>query len=370
MHQGKSLETELDYIVNYVADQLYVHPNKEGAYATIVSDSLADQSETMLAEIDVSERTRLAISMFHVTDRNDWNRLKITKLQFNKRKGWYVDGEVTFNRFNSSKLAAILNVLSSLDLTEPTKAKIDLRQVQVGQLTSLLKTDKGRALVQRLSQSPELEHDIVAIAAKRRALDHFRTLLHKADTSEPEWQAFFEANPWIFGYGLAFVFTTSVGSKFESITTGSAFDRSGKRADGLLRTRAEVSQCVLVEIKRSNTALLQSRAYRSGTWGLSDELSNAVTQAQKTAHDFTRDRFRIPLKDKHGTDIGDTIYAIEPRSYLVAGNQAELLGNDDKIACFELYRRNVRAPEIITFDELFERAKCIVEQIDQQNENS
>ena len=48
---------------------------------------------------------------------------------------------------------------------------------------------------------------------------------------------------------------------------------------------------------------------------------------------------------------------------MVIGNLAQLRGNDDKIACFELYRRNIRSPEIVTFDELFYRAKCIVENI-------
>ncbi|WP_299655065.1 Shedu anti-phage system protein SduA domain-containing protein, partial [uncultured Jannaschia sp.] len=95
-----------------------------------------------------------------------------------------------------------------------------------------------------------------------------------------------------------------------------------------------------------------------------------TTQAQKTTHDFTRDRFRITPKDEYGTDAGDPIYAVEPRSYLVVGDQAELRGNDDKVACFELYRRNMRAPEIITFDELYERANCIVEQIDQEQPSS
>lgn len=362
-----TLDTDHAHIANYVPDRLYVHPGKEGAYASIAADSLADGSEAVLAEIDVSERTRLAVSMFHVTERNDWNRLKITKLKHTKRDGWRVDGEVVVSRFDGSKLAAMLNVLSSLDLAEPTKAKIDLRDVQVHQLTSLLGTSKGRALVQRLSQSPELEHDIVAVAAKRRTLAEFERLLTEGETPEPAWQAFFEANPWVFGYGLAFVFFSPVGDKLESVTMGAAFDRSGKRADGLLRTRAAVSQCVLVEIKRSDTALLQSRPYRPGTWGLSHELSDAVTQAQKTAHDFTRERFRFTPKDEHGTDIGDPIYAVTPRTYLVVGNQAELRGNDDEVACFELYRRNVRAPEIITFDELFKRARCIVDQIDRQH---
>ena len=273
-----ALGSDMDYIVNYVPDRLYVHPAKNGAYASIAADSLADGSESVLAEIEVSERTRLAVTMFHVTERDDWNRLKITKLEHKKREGWRVDGEVVVSRFDGSKLAAMLSVLSSLDLAEPTKAKIDLQDMQVHQLTSLLGTSKGRALVQRLSQSPELEHDIVAVAAQRRALTEFERLLAADGTTEPAWQAFFEANPWVFGYGLAFVFFSPVGDKLESVTTGAAFDRSGKRADGLLRTRAAVSQRVLVEIKRSDTALLQSRPYRPGTWGLSHELSDAVVQ--------------------------------------------------------------------------------------------
>jgi Domain of unknown function (DUF4263) len=151
-------------------------------------------------------------------------------------------------------------------------------------------------------------------------------------------------------------------------TTGSAFDRPGKRADGLMLTRAEVSQYVLVEIKRDDTDLLQETEYRSGCWGVSNELSNAVTQAQKTVFDFARTRFRDDLKDEFGNDAGHTVYSVEPRSFLVVGNLAQVRGNNDKVACFELYRRNVRAPEILTFDELFQRASCIVENISRESE--
>lgn len=352
------------FIVNYVPDRLYVHPNKEGAYAAVAADSLADGSERLLAEIEVSPRTRLAVSMFYVTERGDWNRLKITKLQFHQRFGWQFDGEVILNRFTAAKLGAFLEVLSALDLAEPTKAKIDLREVQVSQFAAPLKTDKGRALVERLSQSPDLEHDIIAVAAKRRALAKFEQLLRAGNTTESQWQAFFEANLWVFGYGLTFIFFAPTGEKLESITTGAAFDRAGKRTDALMHSRAAVSQSVLVEIKRGNTPLLQGRSYRPGCWGVSHELSDAITQAQKTAFDFGRERVRITPEDADGNDAGGPIYTIEPRTYLVIGHQAELSGNDDKVACFELYRRNVRTPEIITFDELFERAKCIVERID------
>jgi hypothetical protein len=49
-----------------------------------------------------------------------------------------------------------------------------------------------------------------------------------------------------------------VGTKFESVTTGHAFDTPGKRTDALARTRAEVSQYVLVEIKKHTTQLLRA----------------------------------------------------------------------------------------------------------------
>jgi len=96
---------------------------------------------------------------------------------------------------------------------------------------------------------------------------------------------------------------------------------------------------------------------------LSEELSNAVSQTQKTVFEFTRNRFRDYSKDGDGNDTGRIIYSVEPRSYLIIGNLQQLLSNDDKVACFELFRRNLRAPEILTFDELYQRARYIVENI-------
>lgn len=185
----------------------------------------------------------------------------------------------------------------------------------------------------------------------------------ESDLSEPDWQAFFERNTWIFGHGLNYVFLEKVAEKLETNTTGKAFDQHGKRADGLMYTRAEVSQYVLIEIKRNNTDILRADPYRSGCWTVSNELSNAVTQVQKTTFEFTRNRFRDPRKDNEGNDKEGYLYAVDPKSYLIIGNLSMISGNDDKISCFELYRRNVRAPEIITFDELYYRARCILENL-------
>jgi Domain of unknown function (DUF4263) len=53
-----------------------------------------------------------------------------------------------------------------------------------------------------------------------------------------------------------------------------------------------------------------------------------------------------------------------PRAYRVIGSLSEFMTdrglNEAKYRSFEYFRRNVRRPEIITFDELYERAALIV----------
>jgi hypothetical protein len=357
------IEDDLDYLANFKPDALYTFPakNRTGAYATLVGDS-----EEVIGEIDVTSRCKLAISAFYVQDRADFGTLKITKLKYHKTYGWRQDGHIHVNHFQIAQMKEFISIISSLDLRDAKKTRISLENIHIGALGALLSSTKGPALIRELATSPELHQDIYAVATKRAALDKFQSNLD-ADLTEPEWQRFFELNSWIFGHGLNYVFLNKVGQKLESQTTGSAFDQSGKRADGLLRTRAAVSQYVLVEIKKNNTELLRETEYRSGCWGVSQELSNAVTQTQKTVFEFTRNRFRDHLKDGFGNDTGSIVYAVEPRSFLVIGNLAELKGNDDKVTCFELYRRNVRAPEILTFDELFQRASCIVENISRES---
>ena len=355
------MSDDTDYLANYIPNRLYVQPARQGAYATVVDES----EEIAIGEVEVTTRCKLAVSAFYVRDRSDFNSFKITKLKWHKRFGWQEDGHVHVNNFQAARMAEFLAIISHLDLSDAKKAKLSLDHVHVGALSALLSSTKGAAIVQELAESPQLHQDIFAVATKRAALAEFDGMLG-AIASEREWQAYFERNPWVFGHGLNYVFLDKIGPKLEARSTGNAFDRSGKTADALMRTRAEISQYVLIEIKKDSTDLLQKDTYRAGCWAASDELSAAVTQTQKTAFEFARNRFRDARKDVHGNDVGETTYSVEPRSYLVIGNMAELRGNDDRIACFELYRRNIRSPEIITFDELFYRARCIVQNISHQ----
>lgn len=352
-----SSDDDVDYLKNYIPDTLYVIPGKNGAYAKIVAEN-----EICLGEIEITKRSRLAVSAFYVADKTDYGSFKITTLAYHKTHGWREDGHVQFNQFDLAKMKVYLAILASVDLRDHEKTKISLGNIQLDQLNALLNSSVGPELISKLSSSPELQVDIYAVAAKRQSLEEFHANLSK-NLSEPEWQSFFERNTWIFGHGLNFVFLENVSKKLEATTTGADFSRPGIRTDALLRTRAEVSQYVLVEIKRADTFLLQDSPYRPGCWSVSHELSNAVTQVHKTVFDFARFHFRDRLKGAAGEDLPDEVYAIEPQSYLVVGNLEQIIGNDDKITCFELYRKHIRSPIILTFDELYQRARCIVENL-------
>ena len=57
----------------------------------------------------------------------------------------------------------------------------------------------------------------------------------------------------------------------------------------------------------------------------------------------------------------NNIFTVEPNSLLVIGNLKELESNESIVSCFETFRNNIHRPEIVTYDELYERAKFIIE---------
>ena len=230
------------------------------------------------------------------------------------------------------------------------------------------------------AQNAALKRDLVALGYRRAQLARFERLLSDPDffTSEratlgankrPEdvWQAFFEANSWIFGHGLSYVFASALDDRrLEQVVVGASVAGPGKRVDALMKTRARINSLCFVEIKRHDTPLLtQTKEYRSGAYAPSSELGGAIAQVQATVQAAIDQIGRkIELADKSGNPTGETLFNLDPRAFLVVGNLGEFDTdqgpNEAKFRSFELFRRNVRRPEIITFDELLYRARFIV----------
>ena len=134
-----------------------------------------------------------------------------------------------------------------------------------------------------------------------------------------------------------------------------------------MKTQALVSSLCYVEIKHHKTELLDKRGpYRSGAWAPSTELSGAVAQVQATVAEAAKTyQDKLRPSDNEGNPTGEVIFNFKPKSVVVIGRMDEFITqsglNEQKIRSFELYRGNIHSPEIITFDELYHRAKFIIE---------
>ena len=221
--------------------------------------------------------------------------------------------------------------------------------------------------------------DIIAFAYRKKQLDVFDKFLntdlfeHTAQKErigkEALWQRFFEKNTWIFGYGLGYVFLTGLDEKkLEQVVQGYALNQHGKRVDAVMKTRGVISNLCFVEIKTHQTKLLddKDKAYRPGCYAPSAELVGAIAQVQGYVTDATRSLAeKIDIKDKSGNPTGEEIFNYQAKAFLVIGSLSEFMTahgvNEEKLRSFELFRRSIVSPEIITFDELYERARFIVD---------
>lgn len=191
---------------------------------------------------------------------------------------------------------------------------------------------------------------------RAKALEEFNTSL-RAGRGESYWQQFFERNTWIFGYGLKYQFLHTI--QAQPHYGGTAMTgRGSERGDYLTASCGDIRFTVLVEIKKPDTELLCDRQYRNGVHAPSDELAGAVSQVQVNCRRWESEGAKAEQNAEHLRDEG--IFTVSPKGILVIGCTDELTDADRRNS-FELLRRNITNPEILTFDELHQRARYIVE---------
>ena len=133
-----------------------------------------------------------------------------------------------------------------------------------------------------------------------------------------------------------------------------------------MKTKGIISNLCFIEIKTHATELLESKPHRSGCFAPSKELAGAIAHVQGTVASAIENlSTRINLSDSDGNPTGEEILNYQPKFYSVIGSMGEFVSEHDvkkdKLRSFELLRKNTSNPEIITFDELYERAKFIVQ---------
>jgi hypothetical protein len=323
------------------------------------------QGSELVIRLTPAEKQEIVVQAYE--DTRGIKTLKVAK--YNKKTGTLYDGEFVLIGSEIRKLVDFINSVSYLpiDPNRGTQQFTDeyLQQYILSKEQAFKLLSQYPDLIAEISKGNVSSSDITELSKRKESLKDFSEMLSNNGTSEGDWQRFFEANTWIFGYGLNFVFNAPLeGKKLEQVVAGHNVSGAGKRVDALLSRRGLIEATCFVEIKKHNTDLLEKKQYRPECYSVSAEVAGGVSQIQKSIQKSLyslRDRLNITDDDNNPLQ---SIYNYQPKGYLVVGSLSEFNTetgiNEAKYSSFELFRRNLSNPEIITFDELFERAKFIV----------
>ena len=330
----------------------------------------------------VSSQIQITLSYIHANE-------KIAGIEITRIKKGIIDGQIKLTLKAYSQLIQILEFLKSIDypaiqnqsvtftneinlaLDEPNKNKLRTLFADInnqGFLAELLsKADIGKILkdlfdneqnsqnlVNLLKSGAVKSQDVVNVGYRREQLLIFENML-KMCHDEKDWQKFFEKNEWIFGYGLDYKFNKILQREY---STGSqSLDATGDARGDFILTDDEFT--ILVELKTPATNLFDRDQYRNGCWSISRDLANATSQILSQKYELSLN-FESLAKDLDGN-----IKLYDPKTILIIGHWNQTNSDDKKVQrikqrTLELFRRNLRNVDILTFDELYNRAKHIL----------
>ncbi len=374
--------TEDDVINNSKPNHLYTHDFNKGKYFSVVYENQEG------ATLQVSAKIQLKI--VYIYDKDTISGFEITKLrEYNKQDGYQETKEkINLSSFDLSDIVSFAKFISEVDLKGISERRIklggesfdELDDETKKKLKTLLSTNDGQEVILALLNEGAITSlDIVNVGYRKKQLSIFDKLLNnsnywniygkqqkdkgeKVDATKEEkvWQFFFKKNPWIFGYGLDYKYLNILQN--ESVVRGS--DVSGKGSENLDTLAGSTNYTVLIELKKPSTDLFGSDQNRANSWRLSNDLFSAVSQIleYKASHIV---EWENESKKYDDTESKITQKALDPKTVLIIGRDSMFNGTDKEIdikkKTFELYCRDSRNIKILTYDELYRRAKFIVE---------
>jgi hypothetical protein len=330
----------------------------EGVLCLRLTGNIRKTQVSALVTQDDNGVKRLTLQTFKETG-GDWIR-SVEKEEF------------TFRPDEFNRLLGFLSQIEFIDLSNEDNFQIEDISTKSGPKTIIDASDRG--IVSRIRSMPEeqrsgllgalqqsLSHEEINILlGRKQGLKEYEEHMRLSDWSEADWQDFFERQQWVFGYGLDY----RMMRQFEREVTvgGGGTDNRNKPVIDFLMTFTDYT--VLVEIKTPGTRIFSTtRRGRAGTWEFSRDFTSAVSQIIEQKAEW----LSYAQTGEHYNKAGEalTTRTRNARSILVIGSRDEFTrsGNlrDATIMrdTFELFRRESRSIDIVTFDELLERARFI-----------
>lgn len=298
-----------------------------------------------------------------------------------------------FSWFSKEKRNIFLNLLKTIpDIELPVKNNEDYTDeellkilknkdlsfikaiIKKDNVIEFLNNDNWEEIIENFLKNNITSKDIINIWYRKKQLEVFNKLLNeewyknsykkeiwKKDTKdEIMWQYFFNENNWIFWYWLDYKYLWIL--QKEAHISDVDLDWTNEVISDFLLWCTNFT--ILVELKKDDTILFNestSWQNRARSWKLSSDLMYSVSQILEQKADW-----QIKSELTNYNEQWEKIHqkTINPKCFLIIWRLDKLWDTRDddiKIRTFELFRRNLNNIEIITYDELYNRAKFIVE---------
>lgn len=308
---------------------------------------------------------------------DDKRRKRLSFQTFQSRSGDWYEGhdkhEFTFRDDEFDRLLSFLNQIQFIDLSN--RERFDIRDISTTAGPKAIIDASDRGIVERVRGMTEAQRtdflraiqntltadEINVLLGRKQGLEEYERQLAQDTWSEGDWQDFFERQQWVFGYGLDYRIMRQFDREMK-VGVGGTDNKNQPMTDFLMNFK---DYTVLVEIKKPSTPLFRAkRGGRAGTWEFSPEFMGAVSQIIEQKAEWLSFSQTGEHHNKAGTEKL-TARTRNARSILVIGSKEDFarLGNarDATVMAdtFELFRRECRSIDIITYDELLERAQFI-----------
>jgi len=260
----------------------------------------------------------------------------------------------SFGVYSRNKFIAEFETLTEKEKVEDIKTLINKADIKETDIRSILfekRKNNLRAFLYLLKN---------IVVHHKPSIEHYREKHSIPPGDEAIWHHFLKHNDWILGLNVDIKFIREF---YDEQKVG--LENSQGKGNPKVDLLGVSDFTTLIELKTANTKIFKNEKSkgRANTWDFTTDFIEGVSQClgQKFALDrsymikeFVNDTGK--LLDKSITLTND------PKCVFIIGNRKVEFPHDldsihhFKSQTFELFRRNNRNVEILTFDELFERA--------------
>jgi hypothetical protein len=222
-----------------------------------------------------------------------------------------------------------------------------------GQLANL--TNAENVIDSLKDLNPDVLQNLDVVLGVSRLQNALRVWADNKENSKEEfWHQLFRDNSWLLAQLLlhpVIIFED------KAYVGGKRLDNTGGKVPDFLLQNNLTTNVLVLEIKTPVTRLL-GNDYRQ-TYSVSAELSGTINQALSYKQHLLN--YFHPL----ARETDKVFETFDPKCVIIAGNTDEI-DSKEKKGAFELFRNQLKNVEIVTYDELFEKAKAMTELFSKQ----